>query len=430
MTPPGTAIIGNWPAGIMWTQPLPTGTSGGNVVLASAPTVFATSTDASTVVIRSNPNQFWGYSAKDGASLWNLTLTYPALINEQISLAGVDKFIVFEPTGTTFKCYSILTGALLWTSPSFSSYPWATTWTVYGSETNDNNNFYTIFPDGTIAAMSLTDGHLVWKSTAIPSTEYPANAVPYVDGMLMVGGNIYAYAGYSVLYQMNPIPRFNMMTCTNATTGDITYTLNGGVFPIAAANGYVIGLGINDGNMYCIGKGQTSTTVTAQQQVGGSVLIQGSVLDQSPAQPNMPAISDANMSVWMDYLNMQNSTLLNAPPACIGVPVTLTAVDSNGNAINIGTVTSDGGGHFAYQWNPTTTGLYTVYGTFAGTGSYFSSYGETSATVATAATPVPTASPVTGLATTSDLVTYIVVAIVVIIIAIAIVGALLLRKHP
>ena len=45
--------------------------------------------------------------------------------------------------------------------------------------------------------------------------------------------------------------------------------------------------------------------------------------------PNgVPAISDANMSVWMDYLYMQNATLLNSPPDCIGVPVTLTAIAS------------------------------------------------------------------------------------------------------
>ena len=67
--------------------------------------------------------------------------------------------------------------------------------------------------------------------------------------------------------------------------------------------------------------------------MGGSVLIQGSVLDKSPASSSatltamyangVPAISDANMSVWMDYLHMQNSTLLNNPPDCTGVPVTL-----------------------------------------------------------------------------------------------------------
>jgi hypothetical protein len=136
------------------------------------------------------------------------------------------------------------------------------------------------------------------------------------------------------------------------------------------------------------------------------------------------------MSEWMDYLYMQNATLLNAPPDCIGVPVTLTAVDHNGNTVNLGTVTSDGGGHFAYQWSPTTTGLYTVYATFAGTDSYFSSYAETSATVATAATATPTAAPVTGLATMSGLTIGIAAAVIAIIIAIAIATVLMLRKHP
>ena len=118
-----------------------------------------------------------------------------------------------------------------------------------------------------------------------------------------------------------------------------------------------------------------------------SVVIQGSVLDKSPGSssatltamfPNgVPAISDDNMSVWMDYLYMQNATLLNNPPDCTGVPVTLTAVSSTGTTVNLGTVTSDSDGHYAYQWTPTTTGFYTIYATFAGTNSYFESYGET-----------------------------------------------------
>ena len=34
-----------------------------------------------------------------------------------------------------------------------------------------------------------------------------------------------------------------MLVCINATTGEIIYTLNGGIRPSAAANGYVIGTG-------------------------------------------------------------------------------------------------------------------------------------------------------------------------------------------
>jgi hypothetical protein len=257
--------------------------------------------------------------------------------------------------------------------------------------------------------------------------------------MLEVGGNLYEYAGYSVGYQINPVPRFAMLVCVNATTGNVTFTLNGGELLNAASDGYVLASGDYDGNLYCLGKGPTSTTVVTQQQIGGSVLIQGSVLDTSPASsdatltamfPNgVPAISDANMSVWMDYLHMQNATLLNAPPDCIGVPVTLTAIDPNGNSINIGTVTSDGSGHFAYQWNPTTAGLDTIYATFAGTNSYFSSYAETSATVAltSSSSPAPTSATQSSVSN-SDMVMYFAIGVVVIIIAIAIATVLMLRK--
>jgi hypothetical protein len=47
-----------------------------------------------------------------------------------------------------------------------------------------------------------------------------------------------------------------------------------------------------------------------------------------------------------------------------------------------------------------------------------------------AATPAPTATAQQGLATTTDLMTYMAIGVIVIIIAVAIVGVLLLRKRP
>jgi hypothetical protein len=417
-------VNNNWPTGIVWKRDLPLPIANRSLML------IGTSTDASTLLVRSNPCQYWGYSAKDGSLLWGpVTLTYAGLVNEQITLYGVDDFIVFDPVAATFHCYSINTGKELWISPSYANSPWATTWTVYGAETNDYNNLYIMFPDGTMTALSLATGQQVWRSQAIPSTEYPNNAVPFVCGMIMVGGNIYGYAGYSTLYQLDPMPRFGMMACINATTGDITYTLNGGLYPIAAANGYITAVGMYDETLYCVGKGQTSTTVTAQQQVGGSVLIQGSVLDQSAAQPNTAAISDANMSVWMDYLHMQNSTLLNNPPQCNGIPVTLTAVDPNDNAITIGTTTSDNKGNYGFQWTPTTSGIYHIYATFAGTNSYYSSLASTYATVAAIASP--TAAPTSGtqpVVSNSDMIMYFAISVIAIIVAIAVATVLIIRK--
>ena len=428
-------VNNNWPTGITWKQPLWIkayfATNGRSSVI---PTIIATSADGSAIVIsgaRSGTNQYAGYSTTDGTSLWNLTLPYTVGGSDGLYGASASDFIVFNPVDATFHCYSDLTGASLWTSPSFSSTPWASEWDDYSTETNDNSNLYISFPDGTISALSLATGQQVWRSTPFNSTEYINNAVPYYSGMVLEGGNIYAYAGYSTFYEIDPIPRDAMMVCVNATTGDTTWTLNGGVQPKAAADGYILGLGALDGNLYCLGKGQTSTTVSAPQTAiteGTTVIISGTVLDQSAAQPNTAAISDANMSVWMDYLHMQNSTLLNNPPNCIGVPVTLTAVDPNGNPITIGTVTSNYQGNYGFQWTPTTPGLYTVYATFAGSTSYYTSSASTYATVSSSSSsPMPTSIEQSSVSN-SDMILYFAITAIAIIIVIAIATVLNLRK--
>ncbi len=413
----------NWGAGIEWTKTLPTPLS------ANAISLFGISSDLSTIVCSARMNEFYGYSAMDGHSLWNLTLNYPITANEGIALArGEDRFIVLDPTESTFKCYSMLTGQLQWTSTSFSDNAWATTWTVYWSETNDNENYYVQLSDGTMRAYSLKDGHEVWRSKAIPSTEYPNNAVPYVTSLLMVDGKLYGFAGYSSQYKINPISRFAMMICINATNGDTIFTLNGGIRDAAAANGYVIGTGDLDGYLYCLGKGQTQTTVTAPLTTvpaGTSVLIQGSVMDMSPASENAPAISDADMSEWMDYLHMQNATLLNNPPKPNGVTVKLTALAPNGDIIDIGTVTSDSGGMFKKMWTPTTEGEYTVYAAFDGSNSYYSSSAETALGITKA--PADTSTQ-TQQVIVPDYTMTLTAGFIAVIIAVAIVGILVVRK--
>ena len=131
---------------------------------------------------------------------------------------------------------------------------------------------------------------------------------------------------------------------------------------------------------YALGQGPTATTVSAQQQMGGSMLIQGSVMDKSPGRktqyggaptslPN-PAVSDASMSEWMDYLYGQNATLINNPPTDItGVTVRLTALKSDGTKIDLGTVTSNGAGLFSYSWKSPAQDNYTILANFAGSGA-------------------------------------------------------------
>jgi len=332
----------------------------------------------------------------------------------------------------TFYCYSDLTGALVWSSANVGAFPWNTKYSGYFLA-NDNSNVYIASPDGSVIALSLADGKVVWQSTKIPSTEYMSNYLPFeFGGLVIAGGTVYAYGGYSQDYEIDPIPRFAMTIAINATTGKTMFTLNGGVSPNAAADGYLLAFGNYDGKQYCIGKGATSTSVSVPNNFAlkSTVQIQGNVLDQSPAQPGTPAVSDSSMSEWMDYLHMQNATLLNSPPQEIGVPVTLTAVDPNNNTVIIGTTTTDSAGNFYYSWTPQISGSYRITASFAGTGSYWSSSAETGTVVTETATTAPTATPLSETAIESTIIPYVIIATIVIVLAIAIATMLILRKRP
>ena len=155
------------------------------------------------------------------------------------------------------------------------------------------------------------------------------------------------------------------------------------------------------------------------------------------------------MNAWMQYLYMQQPMPSNAT----GVPVTLTALDPNGNTQNIGTVTSDVDGIFMTAWTPPVPGVYKITATFAGSNSYFAPHAETGMVVAKAsaatvptATPAPTATtpptvtptpspspqvtatPVPAPSSPGIPTTYIVIAVVAIIIVVA-AAALALRRR-
>ena len=73
------------------------------------------------------------------------------------------------------------------------------------------------------------------------------------------------------------------------------------------ADGYLISYNIYDGHVYCFGRGPSATTVTADPVVsdlGSSVMIRGTVTDQSEGSKGTPAIADEYMSEWMEYIYM------------------------------------------------------------------------------------------------------------------------------
>jgi hypothetical protein len=137
--------------------------------------------------------------------------------------------------------------------------------------------------------------------------------------------------------------RFDCKLCRKVLNPETSYACTTDICPIA--DGYLT-LGGSDGYTYVFDKGLSKTTVTALREViekGSSVLIKGTVLDQSPAQPGTTCVSKESMALQMEYLHKQmpidgiwhNETIT-------GVPVTLTAIASDNSVIDIGTTTTNG----------------------------------------------------------------------------------------
>ena len=141
------------------------------------------------------------------------------------------------------------------------------------------------------------------------------------------------------------------------------------------------------------------------------------------------SVSDASESAWMQYVYMQYPM----PTNVTGVPVTIYAIDPNGNQVLLGDTTTDSSGVYSIEINTNNLlagpGLYKVTSIFAGSNSYWGSSAESTFTVqSAAATPAPTAAPVQSV---SDL--YFVPAIAGLFVFVAVIGAvlaiLMLRKR-
>jgi hypothetical protein len=168
------------------------------------------------------------------------------------------------------------------------------------------------------------------------------------------------------------------------------------------------------------------------------MVISGTVMDVSAGTqqtavkadwPNgVPCVSDASMGRWMAYVYEQQPEPTNVS----GVPVTLTAIDPNGNFVTLGTTTSNSLGYYTITWTPPDVpGNYTITATFAGSGGYYGSSADTSAYIGSAATPAPPSSTPVSQATTQSDIMFSAIAIIVVIIIIGVVLAMLmLRKRP
>ena len=192
----------------------------------------------------------------------------------------------------------------------------------------------------------------------------------------MADGKVYAYNGeHTASY---PRDRAWSLHCIDAYTGEVIWKIHNPMVPGAVADGCLTASNSYDGYMYVFGKGQSSTTVTGPEATiakGQALLIKGTVMDQSPAQPGTPCVSKDSMSLQMETIHMPMPQAgLWGNETITGVPVTLTAIADDGTVTDIGTVTTNGyDGNFAFAWTPPAEGVYTIMASFAGDDSYGSS---------------------------------------------------------
>jgi outer membrane protein assembly factor BamB len=327
-------------------------------------------------------------------------------------------------------CYSIETGQEKWKSEIAN----ATMWTnfEYNKVVAYGRVYLTGF-DGHVYAWNISTGALDWTFNF--GTSFGENAYgsyPVHNGMTIADHKIYLtndeHSPDSTMW------RGSKLWCIDADTGTALWKTAGWLRLPVISDGILTSCSGYDNQIYTFGIGPSKTTVSAPDteiELGQRIVIQGTVTDQTPGPycktKDTACISDESMGEWMDHIYCQKPLPTNAT----GVEVSLAVLDANNNYRQIGTVTSSSSGVYTYDWQPDISGKYTIIASFAGSKSYGPSYAETAIYVGeAAATPAPTQQVQTGLATTSDILTYFAIGVIAIIIAIAIVGLLLLRKRP
>lgn len=378
-----------------------------------------------------------GFNLLSGTSLWNATFSETQWQTVHIADHGKIAVLMY---GGYWKAWNLNNGQLSWTSEKMD-YPWDEP--PFGAYATMSAYGLLLRPGySKIYAFNWTTGAIQWTYEA--PAKYPYDS-PYInsDGESVYPWNVEGWIADGKLYMYNtehsatvPITRGWGLHCINMTNGEGIWnvTISGAASKHSSdlrviADGYLFHFS-GDGYMYVFGKGLSKTSIAVPSSavpVGETFTITGNVLDLSPAQEGTPAICDADIGRWMEYIHTQTVK----PTDVKGVIVTLTAVDPNNNYIYIGEATSNSDGSYGFAWSPEVSGLYCITATFAGTASY----GSSSATTYMSAVDLPddsTPEPTKPTESMADL--YFIPAIAGLSVIVVVIGALLavlvMKKRP
>jgi len=448
--PPNNYTI-DWNGGYEWSVPIDTEINGNPLSLSIQKVVddvvlmTLNPADVTTLRIPGGHGFGWhvdtAYSAIDGHKLWG-PINRTVLDYGGITLrggAGEGVYTEYTRQTMTWVGYSLETGQKLWgpTEPANSS------WAYYDYTANSvvgYGNLYTWGLAGEVYCFDLETGDMKWSyNTGNSGVDSPFGSWPlgtWANHHILADGKLYVRAGHDYT---PPVFKGAKIYCLNATSGEelwesLSFDI---VSSPACADGYMVWFNGYDNQIYCYGKGPSATTVSAPdttQPLGTAVLVKGMVTDISPGTEEytqtarfangVPAISDEDMSAWMEYLYQQQPM----PQDATGVDVVITVLDPNNNYYEVASSTSDAEGYFGAVFTPEVPGKYTVIATFEGSESYYGSVAETFVNVGEA--PAATPEPTPEAASVADM--YLLPSTIGIIIAIVVVGLLLflmLRKR-
>ncbi len=383
-----------WDDGISWSVDYPSGLS----VAARTPEVILmrqTSSAGGFVALSLGWQVTAGIDARTGALLWGpINQSLPLYEDVTLIAAGEGAYILHNKDTNEAYGYSLLTGELMWGPVQLPGNAWST---ITRSGDIAYGKVFIWDYGGFCSAIDLQTGNIDWTWTrgdAGLDTPYGTYELWYNNAI--ADGKIILSEGKMYDPPLHP----SKTVAINVTTGETVWTLTGwtGRNCPVIADGHVIMWNSQDAKIYSIGKGPTTTTVTAGPKVsklGSSVLIEGTVLDISAGSKQggvverfpkgIPCVADDYMDDWMSYVYMQQV----CPEEFMGVTVRITAYDPNGNFKDYGITVTDMNGNFGFPFEPEVEGTYWITAIFEGTEGYWRSQASTYVTV----DPAPEAFP-------------------------------------
>ncbi len=200
-------------------------------------------------------------------------------------------FTYFDQAKMTWTGYDAYTGRQIWGPTQ----PYTSPWGVYSQNYRGSGQpfvqsaygkFYATAYDGTVHCYDLKTGTNLWNYYSGSSGyETPYGNYPMYGGVTIADGKLYITNNEHS--PNSPNWRGGKMYCIDANNGTLLWSVAGWMPGPIVADGYLVVLNSYDGQIYSFGKGLSATTVSAPsiaQPLGTSVLIQGTVTDQSPAQ--------------------------------------------------------------------------------------------------------------------------------------------------